>query len=113
MARLGSGGPGFVPVLLAEDRPTPAEPVGRMEIAFGPAVVYAACTLIFVAAGVLTALLPPSAGGKASGPPRRPHIRPDRRRRRPDMKSHRPLILLCLAGLAMTGCGSRCIPCSI
>src|SRR5215210_404748 len=33
------GGPGFVPVLLAEDGATPAEAVGRMEIAFGPAVV--------------------------------------------------------------------------
>ena len=33
------GGPGFVPVLLAEDSPAPAEAVGRMEIAFGPAVV--------------------------------------------------------------------------
>jgi transposase len=34
-----SGGPGFVPVLLAEDEPAPAETVGRMEIALGPAVV--------------------------------------------------------------------------
>src|SRR5215216_1874979 len=33
------GGPAFVPVLLAEDRPDPAEAVSRMEIAFGPAVV--------------------------------------------------------------------------
>src|SRR5688572_24752971 len=33
------GGPGFVPVLMAENRPTPAETAGRMEIAFGPAVV--------------------------------------------------------------------------
>ena len=33
------GGPAFVPVLLAEDRPAPAEAVSRMEIAFGPAVV--------------------------------------------------------------------------
>ena len=33
------GGPGFVPVLVAEDGPAPAEPVGRMEIALGPAVV--------------------------------------------------------------------------
>ncbi len=29
----------FVPVLLAEDGPAPAETVGRMEIALGPAVV--------------------------------------------------------------------------
>jgi hypothetical protein len=28
-----------VPVLLAEDRPAPAEAVSQMEIAFGPAVV--------------------------------------------------------------------------
>ncbi len=40
-----SGGPGFVPVLLAEDRllaedsPAPAEAGGRMEIALGLAVV--------------------------------------------------------------------------
>jgi transposase len=33
------GGPGFVPVLLAEDRAAPAQPVSRMEIALGPAVV--------------------------------------------------------------------------
>jgi transposase len=33
------GGPGFVPVLLAEDDAAPAEAVGRMEIALGPAVV--------------------------------------------------------------------------
>ena len=33
------GGPAFVPVLLAEDSAAPAEPVGRMEIALGPAVV--------------------------------------------------------------------------
>ena len=33
------GGPGFVPVLLAEDGAAPTEAVGRMEIAFGPAVV--------------------------------------------------------------------------
>src|SRR5215204_4801350 len=33
------GGPGFVPVLLAEDSTAPTEPVGRMEIALGPAVV--------------------------------------------------------------------------
>ena len=33
------GGPGFVPVLLAEDGPAPAEAIGRMEIALGPAVV--------------------------------------------------------------------------
>jgi transposase len=33
------GGPAFVPVLMVEDSPAPAEPVGRMEIAFGPAVV--------------------------------------------------------------------------
>src|SRR5215207_5268707 len=32
-------GPAFVPVLLAEDRPAPAEAVSQMEIAFGPAVV--------------------------------------------------------------------------
>src|ERR687886_556916 len=32
-------GPAFVPVLLAEDTAAPAEPVGRMEIALGPAVV--------------------------------------------------------------------------
>ena len=31
--------PGFVPVLLAGDGATPAEAVGRMEIAFGAAVV--------------------------------------------------------------------------
>jgi transposase len=31
--------PAFVPVLLAEDSAAPAEPVGRMEIALGPAVV--------------------------------------------------------------------------
>jgi transposase len=34
-----SGTPGFVPVLLAEDSPAPAEAGGRMEIALGPAVV--------------------------------------------------------------------------
>jgi transposase len=33
------GGPGFMPVLLAEDDAAPVEPVGRMEIALGPAVV--------------------------------------------------------------------------
>jgi len=33
------GGPAFVPVLLAEDVTAPAEAVGRMEIALGPAVV--------------------------------------------------------------------------
>jgi transposase len=33
------GGPAFVPVLAMEDDPAPAEPVGRMEIALGPAVV--------------------------------------------------------------------------
>jgi transposase len=33
------GGPGFVPVLLAEDSAAPAEAAGRMEIALGPAVV--------------------------------------------------------------------------
>jgi transposase len=33
------GGPAFVPVLVAEDSPAPAEAVGRMEIALGPAVV--------------------------------------------------------------------------
>jgi transposase len=32
-------GPAFVPVLLAEDNTAPTEPVGRMEIALGPAVV--------------------------------------------------------------------------
>src|SRR5215204_5282669 len=32
-------GPRFVPVLLAEDSAPPAEAVGRMEIALGPAVV--------------------------------------------------------------------------
>ncbi len=32
-------GPGFVPVLLAEDSANPAEAAGRMEIALGPAVV--------------------------------------------------------------------------
>ena len=32
-------GPGFVPVLLAEDSAAPAEAAGRMEIALGPAVV--------------------------------------------------------------------------
>jgi transposase len=34
-----TGGPGFVPVLLAEDSAAPAEAGGRMEIAFGSAVV--------------------------------------------------------------------------
>ena len=33
------GGPGFVPVLIAEDGPVPAEAAGRMEIALGPVVV--------------------------------------------------------------------------
>jgi transposase len=33
------GGPGFVPVLLAEDSTAPAKPVGRMEIALGSVVV--------------------------------------------------------------------------
>ena len=34
------GGPGFVPVVVAEGGlPTPAEMAGRMEIALGPAVV--------------------------------------------------------------------------
>ena len=33
------GGPAFVPVLLAEDGPAPAETAGRMEIELGPAVV--------------------------------------------------------------------------
>jgi transposase len=33
------GGPAFVPVLLAEDGPAPAEAVGRIEIVLGPAVV--------------------------------------------------------------------------
>ncbi len=32
-------GPAFVPVLMAEGGPAPAEPMGWMEIAFGPAVV--------------------------------------------------------------------------
>jgi transposase len=32
-------GPGFVPVLMAEGDAPPAEAVGRMEIALGPAVV--------------------------------------------------------------------------
>ena len=32
-------GPGFVPVLLAEDGAPPTEATGRMEIALGPAVV--------------------------------------------------------------------------
>ena len=32
-------GPGFVPVLMAEGSAPPAEAVGRMEIALGPAVV--------------------------------------------------------------------------
>jgi transposase len=32
-------GPAFLPVLLAEDRPAPAEPVGRMEIALASVVV--------------------------------------------------------------------------
>ena len=31
--------PGFVPVVVAEDGPAPAETAGRMEIALGPAVV--------------------------------------------------------------------------
>ena len=31
--------PAFVPVLMAEDSPAPAEAAGRMEIALGPAVV--------------------------------------------------------------------------
>src|SRR3954453_19635291 len=33
------GGPGFVPVLIAEDGPAPAEAAGRRDIALGPAVV--------------------------------------------------------------------------
>src|SRR5215213_508799 len=33
------GGPGFVPVLMAEDSLAPAEAAGRMEIVFGPVVV--------------------------------------------------------------------------
>jgi transposase len=33
------GGPGFVPVLVAEDSAPPTGAVGRMEIALGPAVV--------------------------------------------------------------------------
>ena len=32
-------GPGFVPVLLAEDNAAPGEPAGRMEVALGPVVV--------------------------------------------------------------------------
>ena len=32
-------GPGFVPVVVAEDAAAPAETAGRMEIALGPAVV--------------------------------------------------------------------------
>jgi transposase len=38
-------GPAFVPVLLAEDSAPPAEAVGRMEIALGPAVVLSVPTL--------------------------------------------------------------------
>ena len=38
-SRASPCGPAFVPVLLAEDSAAPAEPVGRMEIALGPAVV--------------------------------------------------------------------------
>jgi transposase len=38
-AATASGGPGFVPVLLAEESVPPTEPVGRIEIALGPAVV--------------------------------------------------------------------------
>jgi transposase len=34
------GGPAFVPVLVAEDSAVPPEPVGRMEIALGKAVVH-------------------------------------------------------------------------
>lgn len=34
-----TGSPAFVPVLMAEDSAGPTEPVGRMEIAFGPALV--------------------------------------------------------------------------
>ena len=34
-----SGAPGFVPVLLAEDSPAPAEAGGRMEIALGSVLV--------------------------------------------------------------------------
>ena len=33
------GGPGFVPVLLAEDGAPPVEAASRMEIALGPAVI--------------------------------------------------------------------------
>ena len=33
------GGLAFVPVLMAEDSPAPAEAAGRMEIALGPVVV--------------------------------------------------------------------------
>ena len=36
---VASGEPAFVPVLLAEDGPAPAEAVGRIEIVLGPAVV--------------------------------------------------------------------------
>ena len=32
-------GPGFVPVVVAEDEPAPAGAAGRIEIALGPAVV--------------------------------------------------------------------------
>ena len=32
-------GPAFVPVLMAEDSTGPTEPVGQIEVAFGPAVV--------------------------------------------------------------------------
>src|SRR5215208_2295132 len=34
-----TGSPAFVPLLMAEDSAGPIEPVGRMEIAFGPALV--------------------------------------------------------------------------
>ena len=37
--REASGGPAFVPVLLAEDDRAPVENAGRMEIVCGPAVV--------------------------------------------------------------------------
>jgi transposase len=38
-AATASGGPRFVPVLLAEESVAPTEPAGRIEIALGPAVV--------------------------------------------------------------------------
>ncbi len=38
-AAVAGEAPGFVPVVVAEDEPAPAETAGRMEIALGPAVV--------------------------------------------------------------------------